>query len=71
MHVSFLYVTEPARRHGVGEALLRGLLEWCAAHAVVRVQLNAVDEARALYERVGFQPPDDGLLELRLSRSPR
>lgn len=67
MHVSFLYVTEPARRKGVGEALLQGLLAWCAAHAVVRVQLNAVDEARALYARVGFHPPDDGLMELRIS----
>ena len=71
MHLSFLYVSAGARRHGVGEALLRALLQWCAANDVVRVQLNAVDEARSLYERVGFVPPQDGLLELRLSRSPR
>ena len=71
MHVSFLYVTAGARGHGVGEALLRALLEWCGTHDVVRVQLNAVDEARSLYERVGFVPPGDGLLELWLSRSPR
>jgi GNAT superfamily N-acetyltransferase len=71
MHVSFLYVTSTAREQGIGEALLRTLLDWCAAHAVVRVQLHAVAEARSLYERVGFVPPSEGLLELRLSRSPR
>jgi GNAT superfamily N-acetyltransferase len=71
MHVSFLYVTGSARGQGIGEALLRTLLDWCTAHAVVRVQLNAVEEARSLYERVGFVPPGEGLMELRLSRSPR
>ena len=71
MHVSFLFVTAGARHRGVGEALLRTLLAWCAEHDVVRVQLHAVDEARSLYERVGFAPPADGLLEVRLSRSRR
>lgn len=66
MHVSFLFVTAGARGHGVGEALLRTLLGWCAANDVVRVQLNAVDEARTLYARVGFTTPDEGLMELRL-----
>ena len=69
MHVSFLFVTADARGHGVGEALLRTLLAWCRAHDVVRVQLNAVDGARTLYARVGFVAPDEGLMELRLSRS--
>ncbi|HSO64878.1 MAG TPA: GNAT family N-acetyltransferase [Ornithinibacter sp.] len=71
MHVSFLFVTAGARGHGVGEALLRALLGWCADHDVVRVQVDAVDEARSLYERVGFVPPPEGLMEVRLSRSPR
>lgn len=71
LHVSFLFVTPGARGHGVGEALLRTLLAWCAEHDVVRVQLNAVDAARTLYERVGFRLPSEGLMELRLSRSPR
>ena len=56
---------------GTDSAAENALLEWCGTHDVVRVQLNAVDEARSLYERVGFVPPGDGLLELWLSRSPR
>ena len=71
MHLGFLYVTREVRGQGLGEQLLRTVLAWCEAQGVERVQLNAVDEARSLYERVGFGPPSAGLLELRLSRSPR
>ena len=71
MHLGFLYVTREVRGQGLGEQLLRTVLAWCEAQGVERVQLNAVDEARSLYERVGFGPPSAGLLELRLNRSPR
>ncbi len=71
MHLGFLYVTQDARGRGIGERLLRTVLGWCEAQAVERIQLTAVEEARPLYERVGFGPPSDGLLELRFSRSPR
>ncbi len=71
MHLGFLYVTREVRGQGLGEQLLRTVLTWCEAQGVERVQLNAVEGARSLYERVGFGPPSPGLLELRLSRSPR
>ncbi|GAA4409918.1 GNAT family N-acetyltransferase [Fodinibacter luteus] len=71
MHLGFLYVTEAARGRGVGEALVRAMVGWCGEHDVRRMQVEAADEARELYEQVGFAQPDDGLLELRLSRSPR
>ncbi len=65
-HVSLLYVAEDVRGHGVGELLLRALLDWARTDGVTRVQLNAVPEARTLYERMGFGPPSDRLMELRL-----
>ena len=65
-HVSLLYVTSDARGQGVGEQLLRALLDWARRDRVTRVQLNAVAEARTLYERVGFGPPSERLMELRL-----
>lgn len=71
MHVGFLYVTREARGAGLGERLLRTVVEWCEAQGVDRIRLNAVDEARTLYERLGFGPPGDGLMELRLDRGPR
>ena len=70
-HVSLLFVSPDARGHGVGERLLRTLLGWAAADGVTRIQLNAVPEARTLYERVGFGPPSDRLMELRLGREAR
>ncbi len=66
-HVSLLFVTPDARGHGVGERLLRSLLAWAAADGVHRLQLNAVPEARTLYERVGFTAPSERLMELRLA----
>ncbi len=71
MHVGFLYVTTKARGSGLGERLLRTVIAWCAAQGVDRIQVIVADEERSLYERTGFGPPSDGLLELRVSRSPR
>ncbi|MGG5258763.1 N-acetyltransferase family protein [Phycicoccus avicenniae] len=65
-HVSLLFVTPDARNAGVGERLLRALLAWAPTDRVTRVQLNAVPEARGLYERVGFGAPSDRMMELRL-----
>lgn len=65
-HVSLLYVTVEARGEGIGERLLRTLLDWAANDGVTRIQLNAVPQARTLYERLGFGPPSERLMELRL-----
>ena len=66
-HVSLLFVTEDARGYGIGQRLLEALLAWAEADHVTRVQLNAVPEARTLYERMGFGPPSERLMELRVS----
>lgn len=64
-HVSLLHVTADSRGHGLGERLLRTLLEDLTVRGVTRVQLNAVPAARSLYARVGFTPPVASLLEWR------
>jgi GNAT superfamily N-acetyltransferase len=47
--------TEPAwRRQGVGELLMREILEWAAQERLDRLVLHASREGRALYERLGF-----------------
>ncbi|AKU16878.1 GNAT family N-acetyltransferase [Luteipulveratus mongoliensis] len=65
MHVSLVYVVPEHRGRGLAERMLREVLTWCTEHDVKRLQLNAVDEARTLYERVGFTAPKDSLMELR------
>lgn len=65
-HLSLLYVTPDCRGLGLGERLLTGVVEGARAAGVPRIQLTAVDEARPLYERMGFGRPAEGLMELRL-----
>jgi GNAT superfamily N-acetyltransferase len=66
-HVSLLFVTQDARGCGIGQRLLEALLAWAQTDGVTRVQLNSVPEARTLYERMGFGPPSERLMELRVS----
>lgn len=51
---------DPARRgHGVGEALVKNVVDWAAASGFDTVNLWVVrdnDGARRLYERCGFNP---------------
>jgi len=70
-HVSLLFVTPDARGCGIGDLLLRSLLDWAESDGVSRVQLNAVPPARTLYERFGFGPPSERLMELRLDDGTR
>lgn len=47
--------TEQAwRRRGIGELLMRRIIDWARAHGVARLVLHASPEGRALYERLGF-----------------
>jgi GNAT superfamily N-acetyltransferase len=70
-HVSLLFVSVDARGHGIGEGLLQCLIDWAQGDGVSRVQLNAVPDARTLYERFGFGPPSERLMERHLGRRPR
>ncbi|MDQ2853190.1 GNAT family N-acetyltransferase [Dermatophilaceae bacterium Sec6.4] len=67
LHLSAVYVDVLRRRQGVGEQLLRAVLGWCWEHDITRIQLNADDAARGLYERIGFTRPSDRLMELNLA----
>ena len=58
-----VYVEPAWRRRGVGEALMRTLLDDLARRDIRRVVLHAADAGRRLYERLGFVPTN----EMRLS----
>ena len=68
-HVGLLYVSADARGRGIGGRLLGTLVEWAAGDGVTLVRLTAVPQARTLYERAGFGPSSDRLLERRLPPS--
>ena len=68
LHVSLLFVTADVRGAGLGARLMGALHDWAAENDVDRMQLNAVPEARSLYERAGFGAPDPRLMEWRADR---
>jgi GNAT superfamily N-acetyltransferase len=52
--VGNMIVADPHRRRGVGTAILHDLTAWLAAAGCLRIELNATDDGRHLYERHGF-----------------
>ena len=59
-----VYVEPAWRRRGVGEALMRVVLDALATRGIRRVVLHASENGRRLYERLGFVPTN----EMRLMR---
>jgi GNAT superfamily N-acetyltransferase len=60
--LSDLFVTPPARRRGVGTALLNGAAETARAAGAARLELAtaiANDPARRLYEKLGWKRDDE------------
>lgn len=58
-----VYVDPAWRRHGVGEALMRSLLDTLAHRRIRRIVLHASDQGRRLYERLGFLASNEMRLE--------
>ena len=67
-HVSLLFVSIGARGSGIGEGLLDAMLAWAEGDGVSRVQLHALPGVRTIYERFGFGPPSQQLMERQISR---
>jgi ribosomal protein S18 acetylase RimI-like enzyme len=60
------------RGHGVGSALLRGLLEEAEQSGKpVTVHVRADNPARALYERLGFRPVPEHGVDVFMRREPQ
>jgi GNAT superfamily N-acetyltransferase len=52
--------TDPRwRRQGIARALMRELMNWALARGCDRVMLHASDNARHLYETLGFVPTNE------------
>lgn len=50
-----MVVRQELQRHGLGGQVFEGLLAWLRARGIERVQLEATDEGKPLYERHGFR----------------
>jgi ribosomal protein S18 acetylase RimI-like enzyme len=58
-----VYVEPGWRRRGVGEAVMRTLLDSLAERGIRRIVLHASDDGRRLYERLGFVSTNEMRLE--------
>ena len=65
LHVGQVFVVPAQRGHGIAGRMLTVLQEWARANQVDRIQLNARPSARSVYERAGFVPASERLMEWR------
>ncbi|NHN56962.1 GNAT family N-acetyltransferase [Calidifontibacter sp. DB0510] len=65
LHVKLVFVSPAYRGKGTAERMLKTMLRWGDEHAITRYQLNAEPKARTLYERLGFGPADERLMQLQ------
>ncbi len=54
-YVFNVYTLPPHRRSGIARMLMKALLEWCGKNHIITVALHPSDDARPLYESLGFQ----------------
>src|SRR5947207_11141017 len=48
--------TDPEhRRQGLAERLMSTMIAWCRAQGIRRLNLNATEQGRRVYERLGFR----------------
>ena len=65
LHVGQVFVVPAHRGQGLAGRMMSVLQDWARAHQVDRIQLNARPAARSVYERAGFVPSSDRLMEWR------
>lgn len=66
-YVAGVYVLPQFRRRGLARAVTKAAVDWLWSIGCTRVRLHAADEARAIYEAMGFVPSNEMILE-RLAR---
>jgi ribosomal protein S18 acetylase RimI-like enzyme len=62
--VQSVYVVPAARQRGVANALMDAILEYARSARLIRLTLHPSDEARGLYESLGFAALDEMGLRL-------
>ena len=64
-----MVVAEEHRRRGIGTAILKAVADWLSDAGCTRLELNATDEGRPLYETHGFETVGHSLVA-RIPREP-
>jgi GNAT superfamily N-acetyltransferase len=62
-YIAGVYVLPAWRRQGLARAVTAAAVEWLWSIGCRAVRLHAADEARAIYEQLGFAPSNEMILE--------
>ena len=62
-YVAGVYVVPAYRRRGLARTLTQAAVDWLWEIGCRLVRLHAADEARAIYESMGFTPSNEMILE--------
>ena len=62
-HIANVYTHPDHRRRGLARWLMQAVLEWCASNGMDLVTLSPSEEARPLYESLGFSATRDSLMK--------
>jgi len=54
-----VYVEPAHRRRGLAQRVMDAIHGFCRVHGITSVALNASDDGRPLYQRIGFQPSSE------------
>lgn len=60
-HLMNVYTREDFRRRGIGEQMMKFLIEEAKERGVTEISLDATDEGRYLYEKLGFKDNGEGM----------
>jgi len=60
-HLMNVYTREDFRRRGIGEQMVKFLIDEAKERGVTEISLDATDEGRFLYEKLGFKDNGEGM----------
>jgi len=62
--VAGVYTWPQYRRRGYARAVTEAVVQWCRERGCVKIRLRAAEQARTLYESLGFVPGSEMVLDL-------
>jgi GNAT superfamily N-acetyltransferase len=68
-YIAGVYVKPRWRRRGLAHAVTQAAVDWLWEIGCRVVRLHAADEARAIYQRMGFEPSNEMIMERSARRS--
>lgn len=60
-HVMNVYVKEGYRKKGIALNMMKAIIKDAIEKGITHISLDATEQGRPLYEKIGFKPTDEGM----------